>query len=641
MFTPRIDAIAKQAAVFPRAYVAGTQCKNSRRTMLHGRYPRHLQYLFEGEGKGKTECPRKTKADTPRGCFPETEADATDCTGTGGTTCGTQHLIAYWLDSTRPCNTASGGCNLPATGDGYVRLAFAKTEIAKPGQGGFSETLSKTGRGVGKVRCKNCDVPGGTSCSLGTCQTAMQGGSDPTPAIKPMFEIKEGSLLRVVHAIDDRNEPVMKQTGPSGDQFWVQKRPFFVWFGPHIPHDGPQTDDFQGIYTEDVLKLHKEERGHYKRVSWLDSVVGGLEYHLKRSCACDRNGDVKSLWENTVVIFLTDQGFLVTGAKRNSREVTQRTPLVISTPEHRGSSCTNGCRTPIPQPAVYADELASSIDVLPTILAYAGPPSGAEVRYFDGETNRSEYPHGRNLKLRIDGDSSWDSQRRKLFFGEQGTDDVSGNKDDTSGMPRHLVTRPGLLGVCQSPFDPGSGGHKHVHPCLADSDCPAGLGPCTCETSTGSCTGSTGKWKRCVNRPEAPCATDNDCAPSALCASSKCADSPSDGSFKDFVGKSCSVVGGAAPACVPPGVCRPLILKAQTENAADLSDVWDLDWDPDQTTDLLQSGYLPGGGPELRAKFVSCIAAYANLDRVSSPPSFKWIDDPNLCNSTWGLADWR
>jgi hypothetical protein len=472
----------------------------------------------------------------------------------------------------------------------------------------------------------------------------MQGTGSPVNFIKPMFEIKGGSLLRITDAIDNRTAPeeVMKRVGPTGDQFFVQKVPFFIWFGPHIPHDGPNTDDFGPLYDDGAL--HKEELHHYRRVSWLDAVIGGLEYHLKRSCSCDRDGNLRSLWDNTVFIFLTDQGFLLPNAKRNSRENTQRTPLLISAPEHRDAS------TSTPEPAVYDEELASSIDLVPTILAYAGTASG-EAKYFNNspDTNRTEYPHGRSLKVLIDKGAThadWLAVRRKLAFGEQGTDDVGGNKDTTSGFPRHLVTRPHLLGVCQTPHAFTSGqlaGTSHVHPCLEDADCPSGLGPCTCETPSGSCTGSTGKWKRCVNKPGTKCSSDDDCAPAALCSGSPaaCVDTAMDGWFRDFAGKPCAGVGGTATPtlCVPKGVCRPLVLKAESKNWNTLGNVWDVEWDPDQTKNLLQDGYLPDDPGALRSKFVGCIKAYATLD---SAKNFRW-DKQNvagLCPSTWGMADW-
>jgi hypothetical protein len=114
MSTPRLDAIAKQAAVFPRAYVAGTQCKNSRRTMLHGRYPRHMQYLWENTGRGRAECRRKAAGNNPLGCLIVQDPDSACPLSAPDNICETQHAMGYWLNSARPsCSGGAAQCNLP------------------------------------------------------------------------------------------------------------------------------------------------------------------------------------------------------------------------------------------------------------------------------------------------------------------------------------------------------------------------------------------------------------------------------------------------------------------------------------------------------------------------------------------------
>jgi len=104
------------------------------------------------------------------------------------------------------------------------------------------------------------------------------------------------------------------------------------------------------------------------------------------------------------------------------------------------------------------------------------------------------------------------------------------------------------------------------------------------------------------------------------------------GAYKDFEGKLC---GTRDLACVPPGVCRPLILRAQAKSRDLLSAAWDLEADPDQRRNLLEGKYL---GPEteedsLRSEFLSCITAYAYIDGNKV-----WKDSPLECSR---LADWR
>jgi hypothetical protein len=145
LFTPHLDTLAASGAVFPRAYVAGTICKNSRRAMLHGRYLRHLQWLWENQGKGSYECERDDVAAERKGC--RTEKEQGNCTDS----CEPAHTMAWWLNSDRVSTPST--VSLPASDDGYERLAFAKLDVMKPGRGGFAPKGSsdshgsRTGRG--------------------------------------------------------------------------------------------------------------------------------------------------------------------------------------------------------------------------------------------------------------------------------------------------------------------------------------------------------------------------------------------------------------------------------------------------------------------------------------------------------------
>lgn len=163
--TPHLDALARQAAVFPRAYVAGTTCKNSRRTMLHGRYMRHLQWLFK-DGKGTLECSRKGLSDyepglrkpLPKGCKNRGVKDTCgqdDSDNNSDRTCQDTHSVAWWLQHGAGAPTGTGQSGHDGA---YLAFGFAKLEVLAEGQGGFDSTYSKTGKGIGKVRCS--DVQG-------------------------------------------------------------------------------------------------------------------------------------------------------------------------------------------------------------------------------------------------------------------------------------------------------------------------------------------------------------------------------------------------------------------------------------------------------------------------------------------------
>jgi hypothetical protein len=163
-------------------------------------------------------------------------------------------------------------------------------------------------------------------------------------------------------------------------------------------------------------------------------------------------------------------------------------------------------------------------------------------------------------------------------------------------------------------------------------------------------------WQRCVNRPDVRCDGDDDCAVQdtsrgydALCNAATCVDVPEDGSFKDFVGESCTGPAG----CVPPRVCRPLMLRvADHPSGGELTAAWDPEFEPDWAPDYLHPGtstaqvnllkisptedteYLKGGTTNrLFEEFKGCFDALQGLDS-----NYAWQDNTSFCQR---LADWR
>jgi len=669
-FTPHLDALAGSGAVFPRAYVAGTICKNSRRAMVHGRHLRHLQWLWQNDGTDKEECRRAEVVDARLGC--RKLGETSNCGVTDG--CEPAHTIAWWLESDRAISPVEpDDLNLP-DGDGYRSFAFAKIEVMKPGRGGFApkgssgEAGSKTGRGPGKIVCE-----GDSGCEQVLTMTTTQlttGTSLPPYPTEAVFDFLGRSHYELTEAIDT----TMEMESTTGGNAPVQTQPLLVWWGPHIPHAGPKAEHFlrdlydkDGTPGDDKSNVHKNTWEHYARVSWLDASFGGIVYHLRRSCACksDLSG-AQSLWDNTVVLFLSDHGWLLPGSKGNTRENTQRTPLLINDPSMRDDPA-----------LVFEHEMASAVDLMPTIMAYAG-----DVRYFPSGSgdNPDEYPLGRNLKQWVDNPTtpgSWD-RRRNLTFGEDLNTQGSGNTNPGGPSPRHIVTRPGLFGTCNYPYnftaaaDPERGNDPsddcgdddvcHVHPCLTDADCkdfgPEGeddLGftyvftPLYCATEGHA---NLPAWKRCVNRPWQRCASDGDCRPIGN-DPNWCIGSPDKtcqpgddrrGFYNDFTGRSCAT----AADCVPPGVCQPLLLKAQWGTSGDAPEaIWDLDWDPDQTTNLL--GYQDGTPyryiendqmDPLKEKLSACMTHFLQQD---TSENYDWINKVQsgavICDSA--LRNWN
>jgi uncharacterized sulfatase len=138
--------------------------------------------------------------------------------------------------------------------------------------------------------------------------------------------------------------------------------PWFVWYAPMMPHE-PHTP------PERLLKKYAVEgrplalAKYWAMVEWFDETCGELLGWL----------DAKGLRENTLVVFVVDNGWIQeTGGVRRTRG--------NFAPKSKLSPYDGGLRTPIllRQPGrVKAErraDLASTIDLAPTILRAAGLP---------------------------------------------------------------------------------------------------------------------------------------------------------------------------------------------------------------------------------------------------------------------------
>jgi len=143
------------------------------------------------------------------------------------------------------------------------------------------------------------------------------------------------------------------------DQAVAQDKPFFLWYAPmmpHLPHDPPQR--ILDKYTQEGRPI--EIAKYFAMCDWWDETCGQVLDHL----------DKKNIADNTVVIYLCDNGWIqeadkgggAVGGPRGKRSVYDggtRTPIMIRYPGHV-------------KPARNKTDLASSIDVVPTILDAVG-----------------------------------------------------------------------------------------------------------------------------------------------------------------------------------------------------------------------------------------------------------------------------
>jgi uncharacterized sulfatase len=139
------------------------------------------------------------------------------------------------------------------------------------------------------------------------------------------------------------------------DRALVEEKPFFLWYAPmlpHSPHNPPERLFAKYRDTAPTLEIAK----YWACVEWFDETCGELLKFL----------DDRKLRENTLVVYTADNGWI------------QDPRADRYAPKSKQSQYDGGLRTPIMlrwpgkiEPH-RSDELASSIDLAPTILTACG-----------------------------------------------------------------------------------------------------------------------------------------------------------------------------------------------------------------------------------------------------------------------------
>jgi uncharacterized sulfatase len=142
-----------------------------------------------------------------------------------------------------------------------------------------------------------------------------------------------------------------------------QKKPFFLWYAPFLPHT-PHTPPKRLLKKYSKDGRHVSLAKYYAMCDWFDETCGELMDHL----------DTAGVTDNTMIVYVTDNGWI------------QRTPDVqvpegwrpSFAPKSKQSPNDGGTRTPIMvcwpgtiKPSERG-EVVSSIDLVPTLLKAAG-----------------------------------------------------------------------------------------------------------------------------------------------------------------------------------------------------------------------------------------------------------------------------
>jgi len=152
------------------------------------------------------------------------------------------------------------------------------------------------------------------------------------------------------------------------DHAVAEKKPFFIWYAPFLPHT-PHTPPerlfakykAKGIESDFVAR-------YYAMVEWFDETCGELLAHLDR----------KGLTDNTLVVYVGDNGWIqhpeannyAPRSKQSANEGGVRQPILYSWPG-------------VIQPGRRGEQLASSIDIVPTALAASGAKIPANLPGYD------------------------------------------------------------------------------------------------------------------------------------------------------------------------------------------------------------------------------------------------------------------
>lgn len=135
----------------------------------------------------------------------------------------------------------------------------------------------------------------------------------------------------------------------------TEKKPFFVWYAPMMPHD-PHTPPARLLDKYKPLTDSIHVARYWAMVEWFDETCGDLLAHL----------DQRNLAQNTIVVYVTDNGWI------------QNPAAPRYAPRSKQSQYDGGVRTPIMLrwPGKVKPEmsprLASSVDIAPTLLTAVG-----------------------------------------------------------------------------------------------------------------------------------------------------------------------------------------------------------------------------------------------------------------------------
>jgi uncharacterized sulfatase len=295
--TPNLDKLAARSALFSRGYVPTALCRPALATFTTGLYAHQSKITGNDPAPLAPATPPDTSKAKGKGKAKGAKAD------TPAYAALREKLIGHYYEQPSIIKLLSD--------KGYLSHQSGKWWEGDPKRAGFTESMTR-----------GFPNPGGRH------------GDDG-------LKIGREGLDPVLTFIDNAT---------------TQKKPFFIWYAPMMPHSPhtPPDDLFKKYKAKGIESDHIAR--YYAMVEWFDQTCGQLMDKI----------EAKGLTENTLFVYIADNGWIqdpnspayAPRSKQSANEGGTRQPLMFS---WKGTI----------QPGDRKEQLGSSIDIVPTALAAA------------------------------------------------------------------------------------------------------------------------------------------------------------------------------------------------------------------------------------------------------------------------------
>ncbi len=487
--SPNLDLLAGYGTVFPIAHNTASWCFPSLATIVTGRYQRSMNGRKIGE--------RFTTV--------------------------SKAMRSLGADSGAPPDPYNAGNVI----GGYCTFLGGKF-TSSTGDPGF-DALAR-GRKLGRTTC----VAGGPGLPP-RCGSEVATSYSPTKILngEDMFTFLESMFLPV----------------PDSSPAEYTMQHFFAWVAPRVPHQPltapPVIQSYlfggsnlpalggllqlgqycQGSVCPPMVQAFTEsnfgkEYEYYANIWWVDDAVREMREYLERASAPHCIGvdglgryDVASpaactgtwayavspdLARNTVLIYMSDNGWFLPNSKHVFSENGYRTQMIVFDPRTLPTVPGFDGTQQTPPPAAVSRELAHGTDVLPTALGYALDAPGSQPCPLSADGTRCD---GKDLRPYVFPASTSVTPASPLRHALCGHHTQRPTSPTTE---RYLLSRPGSVGRCTDLDAPA---------CSSDAECGAGA----------NCIGG-----HCLQSAESACGgAATQCGPGATCLGGRCRVAPS------------------------------------------------------------------------------------------------------------------